>query len=90
MQETIVAASPGGDWFHLRLLQLLSARHRGLPAPPPDSLEGPGYVDDPPSPPAPFVDAPEADALESRMLDAPLGDACSICCEQMVTGEAVL
>eukprot|EP00969_Alexandrium_andersonii_P252355 11152504-Alexandrium_andersonii.AAC.1 len=53
----------------MRLLQLLSARTRGLPDPPPDPLDGPTYADDSPPPPAAFVAAPEADALESRLLD---------------------
>eukprot|EP00969_Alexandrium_andersonii_P187906 8303480-Alexandrium_andersonii.AAC.1 len=83
MQETIVAASPGGDWFHVRLLQLLAKRFRGIPAPPPDPLEVTRYVDDAPPPPAPFVEAPAAGALESRNLDEPLEDTCPICVEHM-------
>eukprot|EP00969_Alexandrium_andersonii_P210627 9304041-Alexandrium_andersonii.AAC.1 len=62
----------------MRLLQLLSARARGLPAPPPDPLGGPTYLGDSAPAPAAFVAAPDADALESRLLDEDLEDACPI------------
>eukprot|EP00969_Alexandrium_andersonii_P023669 1033198-Alexandrium_andersonii.AAC.1 len=71
------------------LLQLLSARARGLPDPPPDPLGLPTYVDDSALAPAAFVAAPEADALESRLLEEDLDDACPICIDGMRTGEAV-
>eukprot|EP00969_Alexandrium_andersonii_P362220 15459214-Alexandrium_andersonii.AAC.1 len=63
MHKAIAAASPGGPLLHLRLLQVLSARARGPPDPPPDLLDSLTYVDDIAPPPAAFVDAPEADAL---------------------------
>eukprot|EP00969_Alexandrium_andersonii_P279323 12346744-Alexandrium_andersonii.AAC.1 len=63
MQEVVVAAAPGGALLHTRLLQLLSARARGLPDPPPDPLDHPTYVDDSAPAPASFVAAPEADSL---------------------------
>eukprot|EP00969_Alexandrium_andersonii_P029343 1281180-Alexandrium_andersonii.AAC.1 len=63
----------------MRLLQLLSARARGLPDPPPDPLDGPTYVDDSPPAEPTFIAAPEADSLESRILDEDLEDACPIC-----------
>eukprot|EP00969_Alexandrium_andersonii_P066229 2921087-Alexandrium_andersonii.AAC.1 len=89
MQEVLVAAAPGGPLLRMRLLQLLSARTRGLPDLPPDSLDGPTYVDDSPPPPAAFLAAPEADALEPRLLGEDLEGTCAICVEQMRAGEAV-
>eukprot|EP00969_Alexandrium_andersonii_P024762 1081224-Alexandrium_andersonii.AAC.1 len=47
------------------------------------------YVDDVPPPPPAFVAAPEADALEFRLLEEDVEETCPICVDRMVTGEAV-
>eukprot|EP00969_Alexandrium_andersonii_P103719 4576447-Alexandrium_andersonii.AAC.1 len=39
------------------------------------------YIDDTPPPPPSFVDAPAADALESRILEEALEVMCPICFE---------
>eukprot|EP00969_Alexandrium_andersonii_P338975 14982514-Alexandrium_andersonii.AAC.1 len=72
----------------MRLLQILSARARGLPDPPPDSLDGPTYVDDSAPTPAAFVPAPAADALESRLLEGDLEGNCPICVDRVRAGDA--
>eukprot|EP00969_Alexandrium_andersonii_P315315 13930552-Alexandrium_andersonii.AAC.1 len=56
---------------------------------PPDPLDGATYVDDVAPATPTYLEAPAADALEPRLLEADVEETCPICVDTAAAGEAV-